>query len=460
MKTGAGSVLKKCVLILAAVVSVMMLDAFTVMAAKYTTKYNGTNYKRVYDYEYYTTKVHPELAGESGEEVIKYFVKNGIPEGEQAISTFSVKSYRHANADLRKAYGKDYASYVAHYMKKGFAENRTTTGWDDKFKDPVTSYNNKSYSRVYDFYFYIGKYASVRKKYADDDIGALQYFVKKGIKKKHQASEDFNVVWYYNANPTLRGTCGQTWSRYYEYYQRKGYKKGKVTACPNLVDPISYYKYGSKKIDLSKIYDFEFFTKNNASAYKYWKKQDDAGAIKYFVKTGMLAGMRGNAEFDSTSSAYRKAKKKVFPYLKDNEYALADILSSKTKYLILVNQGKHMVYVFTGERYNWKKIMSFPCVVGAPGTPTGVGSFRIFLKRTYFTTNHDSAKCWYFSVFNGDQGFHSVIYDMSETPVHLIDGSLGVSISHGCVRVGLSNAKWIFDTVPIGTRVKVYNRPW
>ena len=51
MKTGAGSVLKKCVLILAAVVSVMMLDAFTVMAAKYTTKYNGTNYKRVYDYE-------------------------------------------------------------------------------------------------------------------------------------------------------------------------------------------------------------------------------------------------------------------------------------------------------------------------------------------------------------------------------------------------------------------------
>ena len=155
--------------------------------------------------------------------------KNGIPEGEQAISTFSVKSYRHANADLRKAYGKDYASYVAHYMKKGFAENRTTTGWDDKFKDPVTSYNNKSYSRVYDFYFYIGKYASVRKKYADDDIGALQYFVKKGIKKKHQASEDFNVVWYYNANPTLRGTCGQTWSRYYEYYQRKGYKKGKVT---------------------------------------------------------------------------------------------------------------------------------------------------------------------------------------------------------------------------------------
>ena len=119
-----------------------------------------------------------------------------------------------------------------------------------------------------------------------------------------------------------------------------------------------------------------------------------------------------------------------------------------------------MVYVFTGERYNWEKIMSFPCVVGAPGTPTGVGSFRIFLKRTYFTTNHDSAKCWYFSVFNGDQGFHSVIYDMSETPVHLIDGSLGVSISHGCVRVGLSNAKWIFDTVPIGTRVKVYNRPW
>ena len=351
--------MRRSVLLCAAGLLLCMLTALPVMADKHITKYGGQDYSRVYDYDYYTTVTHPELAGERDETV-------------------------------------------------------------------------------------------------------LQYFVSKGMKKKEQANEDFNVIWYYNANPSLRYTYGTSWKKYYLYYQKKGYRTtGKVVPCTSIAEPIDYYMVGSRKISLKKIYSFEYFTKNNAAAYKYWKKQDDAGAVKYFVQKGMLAGMQGNETATRDSLAYRKLKTKIFPYFEDNEYMLADVVNSTTGYLILVNQGKHMVYIFKGRKHNWDKIMEFSCCIGAAGTPTTDGLWKIFLKRTYFITG-GSNRCWYFTVVHADQGFHSEIYDSSDHPgpSSLVDGSMGVSISHGCMRVKLANAKWIFDNIPLKTRVKIYNCPF
>ena len=36
------------------------------------------------------------------------------------------------------------------------------------------------------------------------------------------------------------------------------------------------------------------------------------------------------------------------------------------------------------------------------------------------------------------------------------DGRLGINASHGCVRLALSNAKWIYDNIPRGTKVVIY----
>lgn len=324
----------------------------------------------------------------------------------------------------------------------------------------VTKYNGQDYSRVYDYDYYT---TNTHPELAgEDDAEVLRYFVTKGIKKKEQANEAFNVQWYYNANPSLRYAYGTTWKNYYLYYQKKGYQTtGTVVPCTSLSEPINYYLLGSKKISLAKIYDFEYFTKHNAAAYKYWRKQDDAGAVKYFVNKGLLAGMQGNETRGPVTLAYRKVKKKIFPYFVDNEYMIADVLNSSTKYLMLVNQEKHMVYVFKGSRYNWEKIREFPCVVGAPSSPTTDGVWKVFLKRFYFITG-GSNRCWWFTVVHKDQGFHSEIYDSSDNPgpSHLVDGRMGVSISHGCMRVRLADAKWIFDNIPMKTTVKIFNCPY
>ena len=50
-----------------------------------------------------------------------------------------------------------------------------------------------------------------------------------------------------------------------------------------------------------------------------------------------------------------------------------------------------------------------------------------------------------------------MLYDVDSGPYTVQDGRLGMGISHGCVRLALADAKWIYDTIPSGTKVVVYH---
>ena len=82
------------------------------------------------------------------------------------------------------------------------------------------------------------------------------------------------------------------------------------------------------------------------------------------------------------------------------------------------------------------------------------------VKGLYFDPEEGGGRCWYYSAIYGPFLFHSVIYARESAPLHITDGTMGASVSHGCVRLSLANAKWIYDNVPSGTTVISYNRPW
>ena len=74
-------------------------------------------------------------------------------------------------------------------------------------------------------------------------------------------------------------------------------------------------------------------------------------------------------------------------------------------------------------------------------------------KGYYFDSGN--ARCYWYTQFYGDYLFHSVIYNKgSKTSIQ--DGRLGMQLSHGCVRLNINNAKWIYDNIPSGTKVVVY----
>lgn len=136
--------------------------------------------------------------------------------------------------------------------------------------------------------------------------------------------------------------------------------------------------------------------------------------------------------------------------------AFAQSFSSKTKYLILVDRAACMVYVFEGSKGNWSPVKYFPCSVGKKSTPTITGSFETSIKGKYFDPK-SGGRCWYYTIFKGNYYFHSVIYDYNPQPVNVIDGTMGAWVSHGCVRLNLEDAKYIYDDIPSGTKVYIYN---
>ena len=94
------------------------------------------------------------------------------------------------------------------------------------------------------------------------------------------------------------------------------------------------------------------------------------------------------------------------------------------------------------------------CAPGKSSTPTKKGRFTVGSKGYYFDSG--SARCFYFTQFSGNYLFHSVLYSQTSSPKYVTDGTMGRPASHGCVRLQLSNAKWIYNNVPRGSKVYVW----
>ncbi len=217
--------------------------------------------------------------------------------------------------------------------------------------------------------------------------------------------------------------------------------------------PTTYYR-GK---DYSEIYDFNYYINHNNLTSKY--ANDDQGAIKYFVEHGLFDKQQAKEGVAPNSEVYTRYRKASDAYLKyvaehsDKNLMFANQYSSATNYLITVNRNTHMVYVYQGSQGDWKRINSFACGDGAPSTPTVEGKFAIYGHKRYFDSG--SVRCFYASMFHGAYYFHSTLYAQTANPQREVDGRVGMALSHGCVRVKLQNAEWIYTKIPTGTAVVV-----
>ena len=131
---------------------------------------------------------------------------------------------------------------------------------------------------------------------------------------------------------------------------------------------------------------------------------------------------------------------------------MAQAYNSNTNYLILVDRAACKVAVYAGRFGAWNNIMYWDCAPGKSSTPTVSGTFTVQGKGYYFDSG--SARCYWYTQFYGNYLFHSVLY--SKYNGSLMDGRVGIPLSHGCVRLQIDNAKWIYDNIPRGTKVVIY----
>lgn len=164
---------------------------------------------------------------------------------------------------------------------------------------------------------------------------------------------------------------------------------------------------------------------------------------------------KGQTTITVTHITTKKQAKLVLKVAGSNTLCdLANQYGGDKGYFIHVNKSDHVVYILKRVQKEWLKYKAFPCCVGKPSTPTPSGLFSIKGRGLYFWTG--SCKCWYYTQIVGGILFHSQIYSGASSPSYLVDGSMGVSCSHGCVRLHLSNAYWIYNNIPSGIKVLIF----
>ena len=136
--------------------------------------------------------------------------------------------------------------------------------------------------------------------------------------------------------------------------------------------------------------------------------------------------------------------------------------SSSTRYLILVNKGKHEVNAYKGAKGSWTCVRrAMRCTIGKSSTPTPSGSFRLDHKssKTYGYKDFNGSTVFYATRITAGNYFHSVLYKKycrnpyTHSPK---DSTLGKNRSNSCIRLKLEDAKYIHQVTPKNTRVIVY----
>ena len=125
-------------------------------------------------------------------------------------------------------------------------------------------------------------------------------------------------------------------------------------------------------------------------------------------------------------------------------------ISSSTAYFIWIDLSHQKVNIFNGTNKKWHLVKSMVCSSGKASTPTVKGNFTVGIKGSYFIAE-GGARCKYYTQIRGNYLFHSVLYDKKGN--YIIDNTLGVAVSHGCVRLDLKNAKFIYDSIPARTAI-------
>ncbi|MDV3425752.1 MAG: L,D-transpeptidase [Bacillota bacterium] len=122
-------------------------------------------------------------------------------------------------------------------------------------------------------------------------------------------------------------------------------------------------------------------------------------------------------------------------------------------YKLFVDLEYQHVYIYK----NNKLIKTMVCSSGMAGYETPEGKFKITGRGNYFFSDKYGEGAYYWVRFYGSYLFHSIPCDKSGNIVQSEADKLGTKASHGCVRLSMEDAKWIYENIPNNiSRVLVY----
>jgi hypothetical protein len=133
------------------------------------------------------------------------------------------------------------------------------------------------------------------------------------------------------------------------------------------------------------------------------------------------------------------------------EIADANLIAVGAKKNIKVDTGKNQrLYYYLGNT----QIGSFPISAGKASTPTPQGEYSIINKHPKAWSPYGLWMPYWLGLGTGRFGFH----ELPIWPSGYREGEnhLGVAVSHGCIRLGIGPAQYLYNWAEIGTPVLIY----
>lgn len=243
-------------------------------------------------------------------------------------------------------------------------------------------------------------------------------------------------------------------------YMKKISVKGNVTfkvwSDKNGKDDLKSYK-ASRSGDTAKV---SFKTSDLKNSGKVYVAAYVGGKeIKTISITIPASDMKKNGWY------YEKYKGTVYKFYYKNGSKVKDLtkilkIGANEKLYIEVNRRHCTVTVFAKDGKNGYiiPVIAFACSVGKAGTPTPRGTYYTDRKHRWKGLMGPSWGQYATHVVGGIY-FHSVAG--STRSVHNIKASnynmLGRPASHGCIRLCVRDAKWIYDHCALKTKVKIFD---
>jgi hypothetical protein len=123
-----------------------------------------------------------------------------------------------------------------------------------------------------------------------------------------------------------------------------------------------------------------------------------------------------------------------------------------------VSIGKQRVYIKDGDKTLYTMATSSGLDT-SPDNSTPKGTFYIQPERgTWFYSKAEQEGAKYYVSWknHGEFLFHSVAMDKDGNVIESEAEKLGEKASHGCFRLTIPDAKWIYDHIPVKTKVVIH----
>lgn len=250
----------------------------------------------------------------------------------------------------------------------------------------------------------------------------------------------FDAEYYAINNPDVvsvycngNNTGSENWdSKLWKHYKEYGYSEGRMAAAT------------------SDWFDASFYASNNEDVtVAFGTEVNDL--FRHYVKYGRKEGRLPNAEYAHTLefTGEEKSTEKV------NKASAV-----KSPYSVTVNRTTNICTVYSQDSAGEYTVVEreMICSTGRKGHLTPLGTFKIYEHSAgwhYMVDGTYSKWCMRFK--KGGYMFHTVCYENTTDaePIPEEIEELGTNASRGCIRLGLEDAEWMFNTVPNGTVVNI-----